>query len=387
MALTLAATGAIGGLALAGPWPSAEPASGLLADNVVVDVSAYDCGAGWGDQAAGLQILSFRNTYRSAGGAQVFAVDTGRVYLEVEPIGPDSTVPRSVSLAAGTYRVRCLMEDATAVEGPDVTLTGPGRSDNPGVRPVPFADLVPATQRYEHYVRRHLPGVLRGVARLRADIADGRLGDARGDWLRAHLAYERLGAAYGAFGDLDGAINGLPDGLPRGVHDRAWTGFHRVEWLLWRGAPAQRLVAPARQLAADLDRLGRHFRRAQLDPLDLTLRAHEISENALQLELTGHTDFGSHTSLATVAANLDGTRTALHFLAPFLRAGGLHWPRVSQQVERARDLVAQQQRPDGTWRDLRSLPQLERERIDAMIGQVCEVLAPVAVALEPRRVE
>lgn len=56
-----------------------------------------------------------------------------------------------------------------------------------------------------------------------------RLGAAREAWLPAHLAYERLGAAYGASGDLDGTIDGGPEGLPDGVHDKGFTGFHRVE--------------------------------------------------------------------------------------------------------------------------------------------------------------
>ncbi len=380
------AVGAILGITMTGAWPSTEPAAVRTAEPLTVEVSPGDCGAGWSDRDAGLQELAFHNGYRSAGAAQIVDA-SGRVFLEVEPIGPGTTVPRSMSLGAGTYRVRCLMEDASAAEGPDVTLTGPGRADNPGVRPVQFADLVPATLRYEHHVRRRLPAVVRGVEAMRVDLAAGRLGDARRDWLRAHLRYERLGAAYGAFGDLDGAINGLPDGLPRGVRNQSWTGFHKVELLLWRGAPATRLMAPTRRLAADLERLRRHFRTAEIDPLELTVRAHEISENALELELTGRTDFGSHSALATVAANLDGTRAALHFLKPFIKSRGLHWQRVRQLVERARVLLAHQRRPDGSWRTLSSLPQRERERIDAVIGLVCERLAPVAVALEPRRTE
>ena len=33
-------------------------------------------------------------------------------------------------------------------------------------------------------------------------------------WLAADARYESIGAAYGAFGDLDAAINGEPAGCP-----------------------------------------------------------------------------------------------------------------------------------------------------------------------------
>ena len=38
---------------------------------------------------------------------------------------------------------------------------------------------------------------------LAADVRGGNLGAARTAWLTAHLTYERLGAAYDAFGDFD----------------------------------------------------------------------------------------------------------------------------------------------------------------------------------------
>lgn len=48
------------------------------------------------------------------------------------------------------------------------------------------------------------------------------------------------------------------------------------------------------------------FPTQDFDPGDLPLRAHEILENALQFELTGDTDEGSGTNLATVDSNLAG---------------------------------------------------------------------------------
>jgi iron uptake system EfeUOB component EfeO/EfeM len=48
--------------------------------------------------------------------------------------------------------------------------------------------------------------------------------------------------------------------------------------------------------------------------LDLGLRTHEILENALQFQLSGHDDYGSGTTLA----NVDGTRELLSLLRPAL---------------------------------------------------------------------
>ena len=64
-------------------------------------------------------------------------------------------------------------------------------------------------------MRGQLPALAAQTQRLSAAVDAGDRQGAEAAWLVAHLQYERLGAAYGAFGDLDAAINGLPNGLPK----------------------------------------------------------------------------------------------------------------------------------------------------------------------------
>lgn len=215
---------------------------------------------------------------------------------------------------------------------------------------------------------------------LRADLDSGDLAQARRDWLPAHLEYERLGAAYGAFGDLDDAINGLPNGLPQGVDDPEWTGFHRIEYGLWHGQPASTLSALGDTLAADVGKLGATFATAQIDPLEISIRAHEITENAVQFELTGETDFGSDSNIATIAANLQGTVTVLDILTPLLSPRDLQLPQLRALLAKTQaDLAA-------SGAVLQELPRARRELLNADLSQLAEELAPVASILEPRRV-
>jgi high-affinity iron transporter len=72
------------------------------------------------------------------------------------------------------------------------------------------------------------------VTALRAAARDGDTARARAAWLTAQLRWERVGAAYGSFGDLADAIDGLPQGLSGGTSDSAFTGLHRIEYGLWQ---------------------------------------------------------------------------------------------------------------------------------------------------------
>ena len=100
-------------------------------------------------------------------------------------------------------------------------------------RPTP-RDYAPALRIYRRHVRHELDAMQRELRRLRAAGAAGDLRAARLAWLRASGHYETIGAAYGAFGALDAAINGRPAGLPGGTSSPEFTGLHRVEYALWR---------------------------------------------------------------------------------------------------------------------------------------------------------
>lgn len=335
-----------------------------------VQVSVNDCGQGWTATKAGTEQLTMHNTDLRAGEVQLIDPRSGAVFADVEPLGPGTSTSLRVSLSAGSYAWRCLMEDEAAITGTTVHLTGSAHGTTPGIVPVSQADLIPATRAYENYVKGQLPRLITLTDILRKDIQADRMGAAKKAWLPAHLQYERLGAAYDAFGDLDGAINGLPDGLPRGVRDVRWTGFHRIEYGLWHGQSKTDLVPYANVLAADVQALREHFAAAEIDPLQISIRAHEISENALQFELTGRTDYGSHSNLDTVRANLEGTAEALHILHSLLV------PRYQQLPQVAQTLTAAEHDIDT---------HADHERLDADLGELCELLAPIASMLEPRK--
>jgi iron uptake system component EfeO len=351
--------------------------------STAVTVSVSDCGAGWSTTTAGPQHFVLHNTDTRAGEILLTDADTAAVYADVEPIGPGTVADLDITLGAGSYSFRCAMEDESMVIGPTVHITGSAAGVTP-VKAVDQSDLVAATRRYETYVRKQLPALARRTATLRSAVRAGDVPAAKRAWLPAHLAYERMGAAYGAFGDLDGRINGLPDGLPAGVADPSWTGFHRVEYDLWHGAPQRSTTTAADALAHDVDALAATFAHAQIEPLELSIRAHEITENALQFELTGRTDFGSGSALATVRANLDGTATVLAILTPLLRGRDPGLARISSRMTSAtRDVEAFDHA--GRWSPLDTLGTRSRERVDADISELTELLAPVASILEPRR--
>ena len=368
-------------LGLAGCGSHPAPPVLKAATQPAVEISISHCGQGWQPGSAGHQQLVLHNTDTRPGEALLTDARTGAVFSYLEPLAAGSKANLTVDLAAGSYHFRCAMEDENVVDGPAVTITGTTTgATTPGVLPVTQAELIGPTKQYEAYVAGRLPALRALVDRLNADLTTGNLAIARTDWLPAHLEYERLGAAYGAFGNADGAINGLPDGLAGGVDDPHFTGFHRIEYGLWHGQSVATLLPFAHDLRAQVDSLAHDFATAQLDPAEVSIRAHEITENAIEFELTGRTDFGSDSNLATVAANLAGTSTVLRMLHPLLVTRDRDLARLQASLSHASALVAAHRSAK-----LSQLNTSQREMINAALGDLVELLAPVAEICEPRR--
>jgi iron uptake system component EfeO len=393
-AAVLVVAGAVTGIVLAAGGGSGAAGSGgtdskgtaTAADglpHIAVDVSTGTCGQGWVRPRPGTQVFDLHNTGMAATEVYLSDPKTGKFYAEIEGLAPGATRPMLVDLGSGTYAFKCLAEDTDAVTGPTVTVPG-HQPQGPSALPVTQHDLIPPTLVYQRWIGDRIGELADGTATLKGDIDRGDLAAARRDWLSAHLVYERMGAAYGTFGDADGVINGTAARTAGGVQDPSFTGFHRIEYGLWHGGTAASLRTPAAQLDSAVRALGASWSQQRMDPADMGLRAHEIIENAEQFELTARTDYGSGTNLATANANIDGTREILGLLRPLLTARDPDTAALDATLDRAQTHLKAQDH-DGTWTPLDRLTRGQREQINADFGDLLEQLAPVAAIFDLRR--
>jgi len=184
---------------------------------------------------------------------------------------------------------------------------------------------------------------------------------------------------------VGGHARGTPAILPVTRNDLLAPARQYHDWVAAGLTTLAGQAGVANKLVADIRGLRASWPDLQIDLIDMGLRTHEILENALQFQLSGHDDYGSGSTLATTQANIDGTRELLTILRPLLAPRYAGLPAVDSWLDRLQSLIGKERRPNGTWVSVSALSTSQRQQIDAACSQALEVLAPIAAIAEPRR--
>lgn len=388
MALAGITIAACGGSASQSTSPGPSP----KVERIALETSS--CAPGWRVPSGGRYRFEIVDAASETASVALEQAESGVVVERVQAATPNVREALTARLEPGdAYRWSCTVAGSTTYSAA-VQVPMPGESNDSAKTPAPPAtvDLIRPLGLYTAYIERLLPRLRGQLATLRTQAAAGSLTGAEHAWLSAHTTWLELGQddqAYGAFGKLGGEIDSTAAGKVGGAASPHFTGFHRVELDLWEHHDPG---AAARDTTVLIDLVARLTPRTVDADLPATmlgidswvLRCHEILEDALRDSLSAQDDYGSHTDLASLRADVVATREMLDVLAPLLE------PREPGLVATGRrELTAIDQTIDrihpGTalpWPSIESLSRRNRERIDAAVDAALETLAPVSELMQ-----
>jgi high-affinity iron transporter len=385
-----AVTTMLSALILSAVMPSA-PAAAQVGKHVRgqrISVTATTCAPRWHAPNAGRAHFAIANYSVAPATIYLFHPISGRIVAQVKHVKPGTVRGLVVRLRRGErYIWGCKLKGRpTHVSEVETVPLDPNHGGpGPVVVPVTRDQLVAPMRAYRKYVAKLLALLKTQTTTLASDLAVPDTAAAESAWLIAHQTWLRIGqddGAYGAFGELGRKIDGTAAGLVHGTSDPAFTGFHKIEFDLWTKADPAAAAADTTVLAAALARLSKRgmaawFPYSTASVSGLPLRCHEILEDALRDSLSGDDDYGSGTGLASVRADVAGTRELLDLLAPLITARSAH--RVAHARKALTKLVAavEASKSHGKWVAITVLGRTKREHVDAAIGNALEILAPV----------
>ncbi|UPM52661.1 iron uptake system protein EfeO [Gottfriedia acidiceleris] len=128
--------------------------------------------------------------------------------------------------------------------------------------------------------------------------------------------YERIEPVAESFGDLDPKIDAREGDVPA----NEWTGFHKIEQVLWVQNTTKGLEKYTDQLMKDANYLRAKVETAEIDPVLFVTGPVELLNEVSSSKVTGEEERYSHTDLADFAANVEGSDKIVQLLSDKLKA-------------------------------------------------------------------
>ncbi|MCF6388084.1 EfeM/EfeO family lipoprotein [Mycobacterium sp. MBM] len=174
-----------------------------------------------------------------------------------------------------------------------------------------------AAAEYKAYAIAQIDELVTAVKVFTDAVRAGDLKAAQDAYAPSRVPWERIEPLAGLVEEIDGKIDARVDDFA-GVDDPEFTGWHRLEYLLFEKNTTDGGAPFADQLDADVAALKEQFPAVEVKPVDVSNGAAELIEEVSEGKITGEEDRYAKTDLWDFDANLQGARDAVGKLNPAL---------------------------------------------------------------------
>ena len=231
-----------------------------------------------------------------------------RILGEVENLAAGLSGEFSLTLQPGTYELYC--PNGTTAERGTLTVTGETVASSDA------AAAKRAVTAYRAYVIAQAALLQKRTTAFTDAVRSGDMARAKKLFPIAREPYERIEPVAESFGSLDPEIDARAGDVPAA----SWTGFHRLEKMLWVDKSSAAAMTPtATKLDADVARLVKLVKTADYQTAQIANGAKELMDEIGASKVTGEEDRYSHTDLYDFQANVEGARAVFDSLEPILK--------------------------------------------------------------------
>ena len=309
--LAAAAALAAGAAALAGCGSGGSKADGSAQK---LAVSLTDAGCSPAQLKAKPGSITFQVTNGGTGKVSELELkdQKGIILGERENIVAGISGSFTLNLQPGTYVLNCPNGDREdngklIVTGTPTTATA--------TKPNPL--LTKATSGYRTYIVRQSDQLVAGTKQFVAALRANDLAKAKALFGTVRYHYEAIEPVAESFGNLDPAIDARANDVAK---PSEWTGFHRIEQILWVENSTAGTESYGAKLLADVTTLDRRVRTLTFQPAQLANGAVELLNEVSTSKITGEEERYSHLDLVDFQANVDGSQAAFEAVKPMLAA-------------------------------------------------------------------
>jgi iron uptake system component EfeO len=245
-------------------------------------------------------------------------------------------------------------------------------------------DVLAAVDEYRTYVIGQVDELQRVVQPFTDAVRAGDLEGAKAAYAPSRVPWERIEPVAGLVEDIDVAVDARVDDFA-GPDDPTFTGWHRIEHILWDQGTTEGAAPFADQLDEDVARLADQLPDLDFPPATVAIGPSELIQEVSEGKITGEEDRYSRTDLWDFAANVDGSEQVVEILRPLLEERDADLlADIDAGFTAIDEGLAPYERPGGTWAPYTELTEADKDALAADLAALSEHLAllPGTLGLE-----
>jgi len=283
----------------------------------------------------------------------------------------------SLDLQPGSYVLFCPSGNLSRGK---LTVTGEARP----VHSPSAVLLKTAALQYRTYVEGETSRLFDGTRMFVAAIEQGHLALAKRLYGPVRKHYEAIEPVADSFVGLDSAIDARID-APTVLGDVAkWTGFHRIEQLMWAKHTLNGAAPLANKLLVNVQTLNTKVPSLPLSAAQLINGSVALLNEIANVKITGEEDRYSHTDLSDFQGNLSGARKAFEYVRPALEheGAGQMAAKIATELDAVQvGLNAYRRNTPLGFALYGELTQADKEKFARQVGNAAQGLTAVAARI------
>ncbi|HTJ56315.1 MAG TPA: iron uptake system protein EfeO [Devosiaceae bacterium] len=242
--------------------------------------------------------------------------------------------------------------------------------------------LVGPISDYKIYVGGQVDELVNHSQQFVDAIKAGDLARAKALYAPSRVYYERVEPLAELFSDLDASVDSRADDHEQKEQDPGFTGFHRIEYILYTRGSTADAVPFADKLMVDLNDLKGRIAGLSVEPKVMVGGAAALIEEVAATKISGEEDRYSGTDLYDFQANVDGAEKIVNLLNPLLTQAD---PALSQKVagnfKTVDAVLAKYKTEDGGYANYDQLTKPDRLKLQGPITELAEDLSKLTGTL------
>ena len=177
-----------------------------------------------------------------------------------------------------------------------------------------------ATSEYKTFVEGQIDQLLTDTEKFESLLKEGKLDEAKKIYPLIRMSYERSEPIAESFGESDVKIDfRLADYMDENKTEEGWSGFHRIEKILWEQNTTTGTETYANQLVNDIKELKAKVATVEVTPDMMLTGAVDLLNEVATSKITGEEEIYSHTDLYDFRANIEGAEKIFQLFKPLIK--------------------------------------------------------------------